>query len=174
MSNKLKFYQLDVDYAKFINKNLENTADTSSTNKITRKYLGIIIMQGSNEYLIPMGSPKPKHKNMKNTIDFIKINNGEYGVINLNNMIPVNKTVYKLVNFSDVKNFDYKTLLEKQYQWINKEINKEKIIKKAKTLYNKYKENTLPENIKKRCVNFEKAEKILNRYIRSHSNDLQR
>ena len=38
------------------------------------------------EYFAPLSSPKPKHKKMKNTIDFLKIKNGELGAVNFNNM----------------------------------------------------------------------------------------
>ena len=52
------------------------------------------------EYFAPLSSPKPKHKNMKNTLDFFKIKNGELGAVNFNNMIPVNKNNYSLVDLN--------------------------------------------------------------------------
>lgn len=175
MKQKLSIYELDPKYAKYLNKNDPNTRDSSSTHKQHRKYIGIVVMDGTKkEYLIPLSSPKPKHQNMKNTLDFIKIANGKMGAININNMIPVDKSLYKEISIKDEQNPRYKKLLENQYQWLNKTYNKEKILENAQKLFTKYKENTLPESIKKRCANFEKAEKILNRYIRSRSNDLQR
>ena len=38
---------------------------------------------------------KDKHKRMRNTLDLIKIKDGEYGVINFNNMIPVSSNNYE-------------------------------------------------------------------------------
>lgn len=55
--------------------------------------LGFYLLLKGKEYIAPLGSLKPKHLTMKNNIDFIKIDNGKLGVINLNNMIPVNKNV---------------------------------------------------------------------------------
>ncbi len=41
------------------------------------------------KYFAPLSSPKPKHKSMKNTLDFLKISDGDLGAINFNNMLPV-------------------------------------------------------------------------------------
>lgn len=38
---------------------------------------------------------------MKNNIDFIKINNGRDGVINLNNMIPIPEEQYSEINIKE-------------------------------------------------------------------------
>ena len=57
-------------------------------------------------YFAPLSSPKVKHKNMKNVLDLIKINDGIYGVVNINNMIPVrddNYTLFDLNKKSDDK-----------------------------------------------------------------------
>lgn len=40
-------------------------------------------------YFTPLSSPKEKHKTMKTTIDFMKIDSGKLGAINFNNMLPV-------------------------------------------------------------------------------------
>lgn len=37
----------------------------------------------------PLLSPKEKHKNMKNSIDFLKLDEEKQGKINFNNMIPI-------------------------------------------------------------------------------------
>lgn len=37
----------------------------------------------------PLSSPKEKHKNMKNSIDFLKLDEEKQGKINFNNMIPI-------------------------------------------------------------------------------------
>lgn len=56
------------------------------------------------EYFAPLSSPKEKHKRMKNTLDLIKIKNGEYGVINFNNMIPVSSNNYEEFDLSKKSN----------------------------------------------------------------------
>ena len=59
--------------------------------KKTRPFVGIVVVCGTKEYCIPLSSPKPKHKSMKNDVDFTKIMDGDklIGVLNFNNMIPV-------------------------------------------------------------------------------------
>jgi len=56
-----------------------------------RPYVGIVCTVNNINYFVPLSSPKNKYLNMKNTKDFHKIGNGKYGIINFNNMIPVNK-----------------------------------------------------------------------------------
>lgn len=115
-------------------------------------------------YIAPLSSPKPKHKTMKNNMDFLKIDNGDLGVINFNNMIPVKmEYIPKIITDKDAKKEDskYIVLLNKQLSWINKRENVVKIINKAKKIRDKYINDTLPINIKNRCVDFVKLEKYL-------------
>lgn len=69
------------------------------------------------EYFAPLSSPKPKHKNMKNIIDFFKIKDGELGAVNFNNMIPVNENNYSLVDL----NKETLTIAELKYQKLLRE-----------------------------------------------------
>lgn len=54
------------------------------------------------KYFAPLSSPKPKHKRMKNMIDFFKIKDGELGAVNFNNMIPVTDKNYTLVDLNKI------------------------------------------------------------------------
>ena len=56
--------------------------------KNKRPYIGVLFEIDRKKYLAPLSSPKPKHLTMKNSLDFVKINQGKFGVINLNNMFP--------------------------------------------------------------------------------------
>ena len=97
-------------------------------------------------------------------VSLTKIDSGNLGVINLNNMIPVkNCYIFKIYPYKTTKQNDakYNELLNNQLSWINKKENKEKIIKKATNLRNSYINNELPENIKNRCVDFIKLEKYV-------------
>ena len=71
-----------------------------------------------------MSSSKPKHKDLKNTLDLIKISNGDLGVININNMIPVKSNVYELFDLNknpDNKNEEKRiNLLKEQLRCLNK------------------------------------------------------
>ena len=128
---RLKLYKVSADYLDSI----REIEPKVSLLKERRPFLGILITIDSNNYLAPLTSPKPKHKTMKNLEDFIKIDSGNYGAINLNNMIPVPETKYEEININEEKDNFYKILLQNQLTWCNK--NKEIIIKKAENLRNK-------------------------------------
>lgn len=108
------------------------------------------------EYFAPLSSPKIKHLTLKNTIDLIKIDNGKYGVVNFNNMIPVFEKHYELFDLNSVpkneKELQRQNLLKTQIRWLNKH---QKIVKgKAVRLYNFYKRNRPPKRIQNSCCNF--------------------
>ena len=69
-------------------------------------------------------SPKPKHKSMKNDVDFTKILDGEklIGVLNFNNMIPVDESCIIPLNLQITGEDDgatrhYKKMAAKQLDW---------------------------------------------------------
>ena len=102
---------------------------------------------------------------MKEGLDLIKIENGECGVINLNNMIPVPKNELTLLDFLKQDKF-YKNLLIKQQSFFSK--NEKKIKKKAEKLYSLYKNGYLNENLKFRCCNFPLLEKKCAEWEKNH------
>lgn len=90
-----------------------------------RPFLGVLFNIEKFEYFAPLSSPKKKHKNMKNMLDFFKIKNAELGVINFNNMISVTSKNYLLINLNSDKldsNIDkkYKKMFREQVIWLNK------------------------------------------------------
>ena len=85
-----------------------------------RPFIGILMTHDDIGYVIPLTSPKDKHKNMKNTMDFHKIN--------VNHMFPVlhDPSVYKIIRpLKDVNT--YSNLLINQISWLNKTENKEMV-----------------------------------------------
>ena len=54
---------------------------------------------------------------MKNTLDFYKIDDGNLGVINFNNMIPVNSNNYELLAL-DSEEIKYRKLLLEQLDYL--------------------------------------------------------
>lgn len=100
--------------------------------KEKRPFLGIIILIDGQKYRIPLTSPKKKFENMKSQIDFIKVfdhnsRHPEYsskiiGILNLNNMIPVNNSVISKVNLKlnphdTPDKTKRKILIQKQLSW---------------------------------------------------------
>ena len=84
----------------------------------TRPYVGIVLEVNSVKYYAPFSSPKPKHKKMKNGKDFRKINNGLYGAINFNNMIPVLDSALIEIDIANITDVKYRRLLQNQYNSI--------------------------------------------------------
>ena len=133
-----------------------------SDNKQNRPYIGVLFTVEGKEYIAPLGSPKPKHLTMKNNIDFIKIDNGKLGVINLNNMIPVNFNVIKKIPIDEIQNQKYRTLLDNQHNWIKS--NQDMIKHKANTLYQKVVNDKIKISIKNRCCDFKSLERCLDNW----------
>ena len=110
----------------------------------------------SCEYFAPLSSPKEKHKSLKNKLDMIKIENGIYGVVNFNNMIPVTNSNYEEFDLNKKTNDKRENfrleLLRNQLRWLT--ANRKEVINKSKILYKLYCIDKLPKSIKNRCCNF--------------------
>lgn len=126
-----------------------------------RPFVGVLFKIEHFEYFAPLSSPKRKHLSMKNTLDFLKLKDGKLGAINFNNMIPVMKDNYNIVTLQDLSD-KYISLLDEQLSWINS--HKIQIKNKSYKLYNLYKANKLPSNIKDRCCNYILLEEVCNKY----------
>ena len=138
--------------------------------KSNRPFVGIVVICDEHMYCVPLDHPKEKHYKMKNDIDFIRIFDGNkiIGVMNFNNMIPVDETVItKLdlrINKND-KNKDkaYKILCTKELDWIQR--NQSAIVKKANKLYRMIITDKANYLLRRRCVDFKKLERVLNKRI---------
>lgn len=165
MYNKFKIVIVDPKYCDYLRK-FDGKVPYNAFDKKLRPFLGILFMVNDIEYFAPLSSPKEKHKTLKNTLDLLKIDNGNLGVINFNNMIPVKKDNYVDYDLS-IKNkngseLQRSILLRKQLRWITKQ--HKSVMDKSYILYKLYKENKLHENIKNRCCNFPLLEKKCNEY----------
>ncbi len=142
-------YKVDMKYIR----NLHNVDDkvlsvSPQTGKDNRVFIGIIVVCNTHKYCIPLSSPKIKHKTMKNSMDFSKIEvNGKLlGVLNFNLMIPVEEKQLQLFDTTifkrDRENIKiYKYLCEQELEWCR--ANSEIICNKANVLYKKYISNFL-------------------------------
>ena len=150
---KLKFYTVTKEYMLYLKKYDEKIMDNTGT-KNKRPYIGILFEIEGKKYLAPLTSPKPKHLIMKNTLDFIKINQGKLGAINLNNMFPVTEEVITVKNVNLEEDDKYKELLINQLDWCNKKENIDNICKKAEKLYNEILNKKEQSKFWNRCCNF--------------------
>ncbi len=148
-----KLVKIDYKYCDFL-RNYDSRVMYNNGKKELRPFVGVLFKINDCEYFAPLTSPKVKHLKMKNTIDFMKICNGTLGAINFNNMIPVWKNDYKIIDINkDLSNDKkYQKLLCEQLSWLNS--NNIQVRNKSYKLYNAYKNNKLSNNIKSRCCNY--------------------
>lgn len=155
MKNVFEIVIIDSNYCSFLRK-YDNRVCYNAGSKKLRHFIGVLFKVKNNEYYAPLSSPKPKHSELKNTLDLIKIENGKLGVINFNNMLPVTKNNYKIIDLNKkTDNISEKhrlELLNKQSRWLNS--HSKEIYKKLRLLYNLYIHNKLSDKVKNRCCNF--------------------
>lgn len=160
----MKFYYIKDDYIAYLKKYDNKVSDNKHSH---RPYVGIVLQINEINYYTPFSSPKSKHKQMKNSKDFRKINQGIYGVINFNNMIPVVAEALILIDIEHLSNIHYKRLLQNQYQYIRAD--KKQIIKTASNLHtliftDDSKLTSYDLQIKQRCCNLPLLESVFSFY----------
>lgn len=162
-------YKVDMKYVRNLH-NADNKVLSVSpqSGKDNRVFIGIIIVCGNHKYCIPLSSPKKKHKHMRNSIDFSKIEvQGKLlGVLNYNLMIPVEEEQLQFVDTTVFKRDRqsikyYKQICQMELDWCQS--NSETICNKANVLYKKYISNEKFSG-RKRCLNFPKLEVICEKY----------
>ena len=160
----MRFYHVKDDYINFLRKYDKKVADNKHE---TRPYVGIVLEIGNVKYYAPFSSPKPKHKTMKNTMDFRKINGGLYGAINFNNMIPVTDSALILIDIEKISDDKYRRLLQNQYKAIRSDTVQ---IEKTANLLRELlfsDDSELADyeiRIKQRCCNIKLLEQIYTQY----------
>lgn len=146
------------DYCDYLRK-FDYRVPFNYAKKNNRGLLGILFNIDEFIYFAPLTSPKKKHLMMHNTTDFLKLDNGKLGALNLNNMIPVGRDNYEVINLKDKNAFDqsYLNLLKNQLKWLN--LNKVQVMYHVDNLYTLYCTKLLPENICDRCCDYKLLEK---------------
>ena len=169
MTENIVIVKVDSDYCDYLRK-FDKKVAYNKDEKSLRPFVGILFTVNDMEYYAPLSSPKKKFLTMRDDkVDFIKIEGGKFGAVNFNNMIPVCKNNYELIDLDDsntITNHEwkYKQLLKYQLTWLNKNVNQ--IRGKSSVLYSSYTNNKLPNYVKDRCCNFSLLEekcKIYNR-----------
>lgn len=169
----MKFYKIKEEYIQYLKEIDKRVFDNKNE---TRPYAGIVVLGlGEHNYFIPFSSPKEKHKKMKNTIDFHKINHGDFGVLNINGMIPVYKENLVSFRFEDEKSPEYRRILNYQFFAVKKD--KKSILMKAEKLYHLYETsdsrlNTYQKKVKERCLKFHDLEEAAD-ILHSNENKLK-
>ncbi len=99
MDKKFKIVKLNTNYCNFL-RQFDEKVPFNYGKKETRPFIGVLFNVNSISYFAPLLSPKEKHLVMKNSIDFLKLDKGNLGAINFNNMIPVTEDNYILIDLS--------------------------------------------------------------------------
>ena len=155
----MKVYHIKDDFITFLRQFDQKVPDNKNE---SRPYVGVVLEIETIKYYAPFTSPKLKHKKMKNGKDFRKINNGIYGAINFNNMIPVLASALIEIDIANITDVKYRRLLQNQYNYIKAD--ESAILRTAENLRKMIfeNENDLSEHdkiIKQRCCNLPLLEK---------------
>lgn len=167
---RLNLYLVDIKYIRNLSHADDHVMSVSpQIGKSDRPFVGIIVICSDKQYCIPLSSPKEKHKSMKNDVDFTKIyHDGRLiGVLNFNEMIPVNRDVIFPVNTrrrpgDSYEMARYKDLIINQLTFCRK--NQDAIIRKANQLYDKVTSGKANGPLRRRCCDFKKLEYVLEHY----------
>ena len=160
---RLKLFYVKEQYICYLRKFEHKISENQNSR---RPYCGAVIFNQKILYFIPFSSPKEKYKKMGNSLDIEKIWNGDCGILNLNNMIPVPEQEIQEVNISQIEDEKYRRLLKRQADYIR--AYSEKIQNKAEKLYDLVVKgqprNSHEKNILARCCDFMKLEKEMQHY----------
>lgn len=175
MENKLKWYVVDNEYVNYLKK-FDDKVENINYSERLKPYVGILIKINEINYYVPISSVKEKHYKMNEDMDFIKImeNNRILGVLNLNNMIPIDNENVRILKYKEINEYrkfkndkekhQYISFLSFELGLINDKI--EKIKSNAEELYNE-KINRPNSKLSKRCCDFRLLEEKCKEYKNS-------
>lgn len=168
MTDRFAFFIPDSSYCNYL-RQFDSCVPFNDADKSGRPFVGLVFQINDFQYYAGLTSPKDKHQNMKNMKDFIKINHGKWGAINLNNMIPIPECLLSKVDFSSLpvsskEELNYKFLLQNELSWCNELKNKKSILDKAEKLY--YSITNYESHIRDRCCDFTLLEEKCLEYCR--------
>lgn len=168
---RLNLYFMDMKYIRVLHKADDRVQSVSpQIHKSNRPFIGIVVICDEHKYCIPLDSAKEKHKTQKNDVDFTRIFDGEklISVLNFNNMIPVDDRFIRKIDLKpspkdNTAQANYKKLCIKEIELCRK--NQDAIIKKANKLYYLVQKPNCSSMLKKRCNDFKKLEKVLEKLL---------
>lgn len=163
---KIRLYKVNLNYIKYLHYNYDkrvqyNEKEGQEYNE-NRPYIGIVLTINNIDYFAPLEHPRPEHKALKSNPHIVKIKEGKYGLIGLNNMLPVHKSL--LIDF-DIKSNKNKDVLITQYIFCQK--NKNTIKGKALRVYEK--RTTKPNSFEEKVYcDFKSLEEGLAKYCKEN------
>lgn len=144
-----------------------------------KPFFGALFTLDDLVYVTQVTSPKPRHNNLKQSLDFYKIYDGSKLVscINLNYMLPVPKDELRDLEYRNIDeyvSFPNEVTKSKYIQLLRfelAEINKLSLDKKAVMLYN-HKYDKPNDFLSQRCFDFKKLEQGAYQWIKSKDDSL--
>ena len=139
-------------------------------------HIGIVLEIHDKQYYVPVSSPKVKHYQMANSLDFLRIEDKTkaslYAVLNLNNMIPVPKECISKLRYNEIQKYRAFKSEKERSDYIYPLQNEKLIIdrmadtikKKAERLYKSVIEKPY-SRLAQRCCNFKSLEEALDKYM---------
>ena len=162
LKDKLTFVNIDQDYLKYLHEHCHEVY-YKPIGYDNKPYIGILINEDENKYVIPLSSAKEKHKFWNNVEEdrfliyeisnkkplsknaiFKELSDGSieqiFSVIDLKKMFPIKENLYTRVDLTtdpqdSVENRNYKNLMNKEFAFCLKIM--PLIIQKANELYYK-------------------------------------
>lgn len=156
----LRLFKLNKAYVKYL-----STVDNKvlyNHEKNTMPYVGVVFTIKNYNYFVPLSSPKDKHRLIKENRTLTKLDNGNLGVLNHNNMIPVPSSEFEELDVTKYGS-QYEMLLANQQTEIRKM--QDKIKRKSKKLYDLINNSTNNHSgLRKFCCDFKLLEKACLEY----------
>lgn len=155
----LRIYKITNKYARY----LSGVDRRVQYNKNAhRPYVGIVLTVGSYRYFVPMESPKENHKNLRKSSHIMPLENGKYGQLGFNNMIPVPASALIEFDISGEPDREYAELLKRQASFINR--HKADIYNRAAKTYFRATTKNKDSFFVRICCDFQKLERACDHY----------
>lgn len=146
----MDLYYIDSSYCRYLR--LYDALVPYNEGVKKRPFVGVVIMIHSIAFFAPLTSPKLKHRKMNRQIDFLKIDDGKLGGVNLNNMIPVQEGLYYKASFQAASINEYTALLQRQLHWCK--LHQKEINERAQFLFQSVVLHQAPKAVMERCCDF--------------------
>lgn len=113
----LRIYRVSDQYIRFLN---SRDSKVQYNKGARRPYVGVVFSFAGYHYFVPMESPKPNHANIKSGKHIMKLDEGRYGLLGFNNMIPVHKDALIEFDINSEPDAKYRELLKRQASLCNR------------------------------------------------------
>lgn len=114
----LRIYRISDHYIRFMN---SRDSRVQYNKGARRPYVGVVFSFAGFQYFVPMESPKPNHANIKAGKHIMRLDEGRYGLLGFNNMIPVHKDALIEFDIDAEPDEKYRELLKRQASLCNRQ-----------------------------------------------------